>query len=645
MIPIANFGLGTTIPDEITFQISGDTFDPIISTSTILVGNWQVDGESDQNTNNPSFSLTYELKNVTLQLNSFSKIISLTFDNQYIIGNLDLSKLINTTNFVLSTNNELTGLTFPSTTVSITNIQLSGCNLGVLNWEDLSGQTSDNITINMSDNSMIADEVNETLVKLDNNGWGSGTTIIWGNNIEADTNSGGFNGLVAKNNLITKGWTVLSNPLVMLWNVPASSVTIPHLNGYNYDYYIDWGDGSVVEHITTYDEVSHTYSNSGLIEIRIAGICETIYMNNTATEKTYVSSITHWGNTSLKIVNFFGCSNLATLPSGVTEEGKLTEVETFYQSFRNCSSLTTISNGLFSGNTTVTTFASCFNGCTSLITIPSNLFSGCISVITFSDTFRNVPITSISSGLFDDSIDVTNFQSTFYNTNITSIPSGLFDNNTDVNSFQSTFYSTNITSIPSGLFDNNTLVTTFSYTFQLCSSLTAIPTNLFDANTLVEYFQSTFNGGVNITSIPSELFNNNTLVTTFYQTFNNCNIFTTIPIGLFNNNTLVTIFNGTFQNCNALTSLTSELFSGNTAVTTFANCFNSCDDLASIPSDIFTGNTNVISYDNTFNDNSSITSSVPTLWDLVPEPTGTNCYTNCTSASNYGDIPNDWKGF
>jgi hypothetical protein len=62
-----------------------------------------------------------------------------------------------------------------------------------------------------------------------------------------------------------------------------------------------------------------------------------------------------------------------------------------------------------------------------------------------------------------------------------------------------------------------------------------------------------------------------------------------------------------------------------------------------VPSGLFTNNTSVTTFQRTFYLCTTITSAVPTLWVSYPSVTHTQCFVNCTNASNYADIPTDWK--
>ena len=244
-------------------------------------------------------------------------------------------------------------------------------------------------------------------------------------------------------------------------------------------------------------------------------------------------------------------------------------------------------------------------------------------------------------------------------TNLASIPNAPITGVANLPNFNSTFY--NCTSlkqsIPVGLFNNAVNVSTsgFLQTFRGCSGLTgAIPSGLFDNNPLVSTFgfTQTFRGCSGLTgAIPAGLFANNTAVSTdgFSLTFQGCSGLTgAIPAGLFANNPLVSSggFSGTFYNCSGLTgAIPAGLFDNNPLVSTggFLQTFYNCSGLTGIPANLYTNCPNVTSYAYCHFGNTGITSAVPELWNLTPQPTGTQCFWNCTNASNYADIPADWK--
>ena len=174
-------------------------------------------------------------------------------------------------------------------------------------------------------------------------------------------------------------------------------------------------------------------------------------------------SVDDWGQVDFEQIDFYGCSNLTTIPADVSNNATLNE--------------------------------------------------GLNTVLRFNSTFRQTGITIIPAGLFDYASNVTSFVNTFvFCTGFSSIPSGLFDNNTNVTSFSGTFNAClSLTSIPNNLFDNNTQVVNFESVFRNCRAITAIPSNFFTNNQSVTTFANAFNmattanslGGTTPTDTPS----------------------------------------------------------------------------------------------------------------------------------------------
>lgn len=209
---------------------------------------------------------------------------------------------------------------------------------------------------------------------------------------------------------------------------------------------VDWGDGSSTTTITSKTSVSrfHTYASAGTYQIIVSGYCPAFNVNNSSYRLLY-KSVDDWGQVDFSQIDFYGCTNLNSLP---------------------------------------------IDGSNNAI-----LHEGLNTVVNFDSTFRQTAITSIPIGLFDYASNAKTFINTFvFCQGITSIPSGLFDNNVLVTAFSGTFNAcTNLTSIPSGLFDNNTLVVNFESVFRNCRKLAGIPAQLFTNNQSVTTFSNAFN--------------------------------------------------------------------------------------------------------------------------------------------------------
>ena len=213
------------------------------------------------------------------------------------------------------------------------------------------------------------------------------------------------------------------------WTVSGDAegrtITLPLVTGYNYDCVIDWGDGSAKSVVTAFDDVNriHTYSVAGKYKVEITGTCEGWSFNN-AGDKLKITNILYWGN-PLKFKDFkyltggfYGCTALKSFGRGsILFSGS----GGFYETFKNCISVTSVPVDLFKYSTAVSTdgFRYTFYGCTKLTSIPTDLFR------------------------YNTAVSTSGFRSTFEGcSSLASLPDGLFRYNTAVsdNGFYRTFY-------------------------------------------------------------------------------------------------------------------------------------------------------------------------------------------------------------
>ena len=234
-------------------------------------------------------------------------------------------------------------------------------------------------------------------------------------------------------------------PFIIRVSVNAGqSFTLPLVTfgGVQPNIVVDWGDGDESEVTTTTDtDRIHTYTTTGVYDISIIGNMPGFKVNNNSSIRSLITAIIDFGRVGLKTLDFFGCTNITSIPASNT-------MEVGYRGLGN--------------------------------------------VISFSGFMRGTGITSIPSDIFQFSSIATTFTDIFSFTSITSIPSGLFTNNTQANSFGSAFSGcTLLNTYPSNLFDTNTSVLNFASTFRNCVSLTA-PLQ-FTNNTSVTVFDNIYN--------------------------------------------------------------------------------------------------------------------------------------------------------
>lgn len=299
----------------------------------------------------------------------------------------------------------------------------------------------------------------------------------------------------------------------------TKAISIPMVQGGNYNYWIDWGDGTTSVQINTYNssEATHTYTTDGKYTIKLMG--------------------------SLDLLQFTG--TIATCLKEVTKCELA--LSTLNAMFENCSNLSYIVDGIFNKSLNVTSANSCFKGCSSLKTIPV--------------------------GLFDNNSQINQFSSTFMNSGITNIPNGLFNSNNKTVSFYRTFYNCRgLTAIPARLFDSNPLVTTFEECFRDCVYVTTIPDNLLVNNPVVDNYRSMFRGCFRIHKIPANLVGTAcSSATKFERMFEGVSLETddTIPVGLFKSAVNAENYSYVF-NTATVTTIPDNCFNGKNAVWTSA---------------------------------------------------------------------------
>ena len=130
---------------------------------------------------------------------------------------------------------------------------------------------------------------------------------------------------------------------ISVWRVTSNeTIYLPIYNGGNYNFVVNWGDGSV-KVIKSYLNNSHKYSIAGDYTVTIIGTIEGFRFNNGGS-KTKFTEVLQWGNLKLGDNGgyFYGCSNLVL--TGVTDILNVSEISNFENMFRNCSSLTTVNN-------------------------------------------------------------------------------------------------------------------------------------------------------------------------------------------------------------------------------------------------------------------------------------------------------------
>lgn len=275
------------------------------------------------------------------------------------------------------------------------------------------------------------------------------------------------------------------------------------------DCFIDWGDGSEVEHVVA-DYPSHQYEESVKdYVVHISGTASAL--NSSVRYSPSVSEVVQWGNLGIKNMQGAFENDYLLVKIAGDISGAFSGVDNFNDAFRGCAFLESIPKDLFASAINATSFRSTFYKCVSLRSIPEELFKNC--------------------GMANDMTEI------FADTEIIEIPEGLLVNCSRLKNVDAMFrHCKSIKSIPQKLFWNCPKICGVNDLFRDCASLENIPEKFFMANSDIESMVTTFSGCSSLKSLPADLFSYLPNLKWFWQTFCVCSALETIPVSIFDNN-------------------------------------------------------------------------------------------------------------
>lgn len=192
--------------------------------------------------------------------------------------------------------------------------------------------------------------------------------------------------------------------------------------GSGYDASVYWGDGSS-EHISgSPGDVLHTYSNTGVYQITIAGDFPRIYFNN-RTEADKMISLDNWGDTiwSSFYMAFTFCINME---GKYGDSPNLSSVTSLYNMFQRCK---IFNHNVNFDTSNITNMEAMFTGCdsfnksvnsfnTSNVTTMKDMFKSCDSFNKSVSNFDTSKVTDMS-GMFES---CSSFKQSLASFNVTS---------------------------------------------------------------------------------------------------------------------------------------------------------------------------------------------------------------------------------
>lgn len=284
-------------------------------------------------------------------------------------------------------------------------------------------------------------------------------------------------------------------------NINNETITLPLVEGYDYDFVVDWGDGSS-SIITSYNDsdVTHSYLADDTYTITISGKLEAFSFNNSG-DKDKLIHITDLGDMGWKDLSgaFYGASNLQTFTGGVTSN-----VTSMKNMFADCPSLTTINM-------------------TSLDTSNVLSMSGMFKNLTGVDELElsNFDTSNVQdmSFMFYGANDINQLNVDQFNTSSVTKMNSMFENMTRLRSINLRNFDTrNVTTMKRMFSGDTSLIVTrvdyfdtrsltdMSYMYANTPSLRRLNISSFDTSNVV-YMNSLFEGSSKMSSIDLSNFN------------------------------------------------------------------------------------------------------------------------------------------
>ncbi|WP_298311467.1 BspA family leucine-rich repeat surface protein [uncultured Aquimarina sp.] len=140
-------------------------------------------------------------------------------------------------------------------------------------------------------------------------------------------------------------------------------IRIKTTSGYNYNYTIDWGDGTVDYNVTT--DILHDYTTAGRYEVSITGEFPrfTLFFRLGRTLRTKIQTIEQWGNIQWRDFrdSFKDCENLKLNADDTPDLSQVTELS---RMFENCTNFEDLKDRMGSWDmSTIQSIESMFAGC------------------------------------------------------------------------------------------------------------------------------------------------------------------------------------------------------------------------------------------------------------------------------------------
>ncbi len=278
-------------------------------------------------------------------------------------------------------------------------------------------------------------------------------------------------------------------PMVTTWRVGDggfgdgdNSISLPLVSGYDYNFTVNWGDGTSSEITSDTDsDITHIYAIAGDYTVTIDGLAEAwSFGNDVLSDKDKIISVDNFGAMGWIDLSgaFYGCSNLTSFVGGDTSN-----VTNMSSMFHENSSLVSLDLSHFDTSKVVDMSTMFKDSIISNLNISSFDTS---SVLNMTEMFRNLPLTVLDVSHFNTS-NVTNMTGLFYGLLVASLNLSNFETS-NVTTMALMFKNMpNLVNLDLTSFDTSS-VTSMYQMFISCPSLESLNLNGLDTSNVVSAY-------------------------------------------------------------------------------------------------------------------------------------------------------------
>lgn len=238
-------------------------------------------------------------------------------------------------------------------------------------------------------------------------------------------------------------------PFVSVWRIPADNLSadLPLVDGYEYNFTVDWGDGSPLSRVVSFDDLNahHNYSQEGDFIVTIRGQVQSLnFDSSTNNAHLKIIEVTDLGNVGWVNLShaFAGCANLTSFSGG--ETSSVTDMSSMFEDDSALVNLDLSSFNTSNVNTMDSMFAQVENLTsldlssfdTSKVTNMSHMFYSATSLVSVNLSSFNTSNVLFMNSMFAGDSSLTTLDLSSFNTSSVLTMNSIFDGDSSLSTLK-----------------------------------------------------------------------------------------------------------------------------------------------------------------------------------------------------------------